>query len=74
MSNPILKTFYDKYGESQLKEGFFHKGLLQGGYRFKNNSEQIFQDFYLNYNPFADVIDSTGKNQLGSLFGSAYGG
>lgn len=47
---------------------------IVGGYRFKNNAIEIFDKFYLQNNPFADLVDTNGWNMQGSLFGSAFGG
>jgi DnaJ family protein B protein 13 len=55
LSDPIKRAFYDKYGEEKLKEGFFSKGNLKGGYRFGGNPEEIFEKFYGSNNPFAQI-------------------
>lgn len=46
LSDPIKRTFFDKYGEEKLKEGFFTNGNLKGGYRFAGNPESIFESFF----------------------------
>ena len=49
-------------------------GSYLGGYVYQQNCYQIFDDFFLKYNPFHGVFDSTGQKLHGSMFGSSYGG
>ncbi|KRX08588.1 HSP40/DnaJ peptide-binding [Pseudocohnilembus persalinus] len=74
LSDPIKRAFFDKYGEDKLKQGLFSQGELKGGYRFKNNPEEIFNKFYQENNAFAKLFDSEGNEEYGSLFGSQFGG
>lgn len=39
LSDPLKRSFYDKYGYVKLKEGLFAEGQLKGGYRFGNNPD-----------------------------------
>ncbi|CAD8052917.1 unnamed protein product [Paramecium primaurelia] len=74
LSDPIKRTFYDKYGEEKLKEGFFANGNLKGGYSFAGNPEEIFEKFFGTSNPFAQLIDTNGSENHGTLFSHAFGG
>lgn len=68
------RAFYDKYGEEQLKDGFIVDGNFRGGYRFGGNPEEIFEKFFGSNNPFAHLVDDSGKEELGSMFGFAFKG
>jgi len=70
----VKRAFFDKYGEKLLKEGFFNEGLIEGGYQFGGNPEQIFIEFFEKDNPFAKIYDNDGREMFGSMFGSAFGG
>jgi DnaJ family protein B protein 13 len=74
LGDPYKRAFYDKYGEEKLKDGFLVDGNFKGGYRFGGNPEQIFEKFFGSTNPFANLVDNEGKEELGSLFGFAFGG
>ena len=57
LSNNNLKSIYDKYGESGLKNGIPKKkeyGKAIGGYTFEGNCFQIFEQFFGHQNPFTD--------------------
>jgi len=56
LSQPWLKTQYDKVGEVGLKNGTTRKkdGKSIGGYCFKGNSLEIFELFFGHANPFTD--------------------
>ncbi|KAL4503012.1 hypothetical protein ABPG72_014241 [Tetrahymena utriculariae] len=69
LSDPMRRAFYDKFGEEQLKQGFFHKGELAGGYKFHKNPLEIFEKFLCKYNPLADIVDLTGEHAHGTMFG-----
>lgn len=57
---------------------------FKGGYRFGGNPEEIFEKFFGTNNPFSNLIgtflklshllDQDGSQELGSLFGFAFGG
>jgi len=51
LSDPSKKAVYDSFGETALKSGPLY-------YKFADNALEIFENFYLNYNPFADLADS----------------
>lgn len=70
----MKRAFFDKYGEKLLKEGFFSEGVIEGGYQFGGNPEQIFVGFFERDNPFAKIYDSDGREMFGSMFGAAFGG
>ena len=42
LSDPLKRSFFDKYGWKKLKDGLFEQGELKGGYRFGNNPDEIF--------------------------------
>ncbi|EAR85350.2 DnaJ (Hsp40) family B protein (macronuclear) [Tetrahymena thermophila SB210] len=73
LSDPVKRSFYDKYGEDKLKEGFFNQQALKGGYRFGGNPEEIFEKFFGAMNPFQQIYDSENQENVGSLFGYAFG-
>ncbi|KAM3145139.1 hypothetical protein pb186bvf_002814 [Paramecium bursaria] len=73
LSDVIKRTFFDKYGEEKLKEGFFANGNLKGGYSFQGNPETIFEKFFGTSNPFAALIDTNGSENHGTLFSHAFG-
>jgi len=74
LGDPYKKSFYDKYGEEKLKDGILIDGNFKGGYRFGGNPEEVFEKFFGTNNPFAYIIDNKGDEELGSLFGFAFGG
>lgn len=47
---------------------------FQGGYVYQQNCYEIFDNYFLQYNPFFDIYDGKGHDLHGSLFGTAYGG
>ena len=69
----MKRAFYDKYGESRLKDGFFAQGELKGGYRFADNADEIFERFFADNNVLAKLFDN-GVESQGSMFGFAFGG
>ena len=69
------KKVYDLYGEEVLRQGLpGPDGMNHGGYVYQQNCYQIFDNYFLRNNPFFDLIDQTGEEVEGSLFGSAFGG
>jgi len=68
------KSFFDKYGEEKLKDGLVIDGNFKGGYRFGGNPEEVFEKFFGTINPFSYLIDKKGDEELGTLFGFAFGG
>jgi DnaJ-class molecular chaperone len=74
LGDSYKRAFFDKYGEEQLKDGFIVDGNFRGGYRFGGNPEEIFEKFFGSNNPFAHLVDDSGKEELGSMFGFAFKG
>lgn len=58
LNDPLKRAFYDKYGYLKLKEGLFSDGKLQGGYRFADNPDEIFEKFFQENNVLAQSIDA----------------
>lgn len=50
------RAFYDKYGEEKLKEGYFTEGELKGGYQFKGDAFEIFEQFFGTHNIFSALL------------------
>ena len=48
--------------------------IRRGGYLYKQNCYEIFEKFFLEQNPFSDIIDTKGTQIEGSYFGTAFGG
>ena len=46
----------------------------KGGYVYQQNCYEIFDTYFLKYNPFFDIYDGKGSDLHGSLFGTGYGG
>ncbi|CDW88811.1 c-terminal region family protein [Stylonychia lemnae] len=75
LSNLQFKTIYDQFGEDVLREGLRDdKGNFTGGYVYQQNCYQIFDTYFLQYNPFFNIFDSKGHDLHGSLFGTGFGG
>eukprot|EP00347_Sterkiella_histriomuscorum_P002124 403369378 len=75
LSNLQFKTIYDQFGEDILRQGVKDEnGTYQGGYVYQQNCYEIFDTYFLKYNPFFDIYDGKGHQLHGSLFGSAFGG
>lgn len=72
LSDDYKRAFYDKYGETVLKEGFFSEGELKGGYHFKGNPEEIFENFFGTHNVYSALLEKDTDNQ-GSMFGFSFG-
>jgi DnaJ-class molecular chaperone len=72
LSDDFKRAFYDKYGETVLKEGFFSDGELKGGYHFKGNPEEIFENFFGTHNVYSALLEKDTDNQ-GSMFGFSFG-
>mmetsp|Transcript_810 Transcript_810/g.1748 ORF Transcript_810/g.1748 Transcript_810/m.1748 type:complete len:342 (-) Transcript_810:1619-2644(-) len=81
LSNPILRTHYDFHGADRLKEGFSDGERMHiGAYRYKKTPENpmyardVFSNYILKSNPFAELIDSSDKLKQSSMYGYAFGG
>ena len=57
LNDPVKRAFYDKYGWQKLKEGEFAEGELKGGYRFGNNPDEIFENFFSQNNALAKTFE-----------------
>ena len=70
-----LRTIYEQYGEEVLHSGVLGPdGIRRGGYVYKQNCYEIFEKFFLEQNPFSEIIDTKGTQIEGSYFGTAFGG
>ena len=47
---------------------------FKGGYKYQENCYEIFEKFFLEFNPFFNIIDTEGQKLKGSFFGNAFGG
>lgn len=72
LSDDYKRAFYDKYGETVLKEGFFSDGELKGGYHFKGNPEEIFESFFGTHNVYTALLEKDTDN-MGSMLGFSFG-
>jgi DnaJ-class molecular chaperone len=68
------RSIYDTYGEEVLKKGFKIDEDNIPGYRYKQNAEEIYHRYTLNFNPFTNIIDFDASRIPGSMFGNAFGG
>ena len=73
LSDEYKRAFYDKHGETVLKEGYFSDGELKGGYHFKGNPEEIFESFFGTHNIYSALLEKDTEN-MGSLLGFSFGG
>ena len=73
LSDPVKRAYFDKHGYEGLKEGLYAEGQLKGGYRFGNNAEEIFDNFFKDSKEMNRVLD-VGVTEEGGLFGHAFGG
>jgi hypothetical protein len=70
-----LRTIYEQYGDETLHSGVVGPdGIRRGGYLYKENCYEIFEKFFLDQNPFSEIIDTKGTQIEGSYFGTAMGG
>jgi DnaJ-class molecular chaperone len=66
---------YEQYGNETLISGVIGPdNVRRGGYAYKQNCYEIFDKFFLDQNPFAEIIDTKGVQIEGSYFGTAFGG
>lgn len=73
LSDDYKRAFYDKHGETVLKEGYFSNGELKGGYHFKGNPEEIFEGFFGTNNIYSALLEKDTDN-IGSMLGFSFGG
>jgi DnaJ family protein B protein 4 len=73
--NDTYRTVYDQFGAKVLFSGF-DKGEKMAfmGYKYKQNANEIFQEFHKRYLPFNKLFDDDGSELYGSFFGGAKGG
>ena len=70
-----LRTIYEQYGSETLRSGVLGPDKVRrGGYVYKQDCYEIFEKFFLEQNPFAEIIDTKGTQIEGSYFGTAFGG
>jgi len=75
LSNSQLRTIYENYGAETLCSGIRGPdGVMRGGYQYQEDCYEIFEQFFLECNPFFDLCDDKGVELEGSLFGTAFGG
>lgn len=56
-----LRTIYEQYGDETLHSGVVGPdGIRRGGYLYKQNCYDIFEKFFLEQNPFSEIIDTKG--------------
>lgn len=56
-----LRTIYEQYGEETLHSGVVGPdSIRRGGYLYKQNCYEIFEKFFLEQNPFSEIIDTKG--------------
>ena len=66
---------YDQFGSKVLSSGFDRgEKIAFGGYKYKRNAFEIFEEFHKTYLPFNKLFDKEGTELHGSFFGGAMGG
>ncbi len=73
LSDPVKRAFYDKHGWRKLTHELYADAGLKGGYKFGNNSQEIFDIFFSSTKGLDHVLDRSIDNK-GSLFNHAFGG
>ena len=76
LSDPYKKGIYDNYGREALYNGITDKdGNFFGGFKYTGNAEESFEKYMNETNPYSLLNEfENRKDQLNSIFGSAYGG
>ena len=76
LSDPYKKGIYDNYGRQALYKGITDKnGNFFGGFKYTGNAFEIFEKYMNEINPYSLLTEfENKKDQLNSIFGSAYGG
>ena len=76
LSDPYKKGIYDNYGRDALYKGITDdNGNFFGGFKYTGNAEEIFEKYMNETNPYSLLNEfENKKDQLNSIFGSAYGG
>ena len=55
VTKAIKKSFLDRYGQQRLKNELIQVGNIKGGYKFSNNPEEIFNNFFSNPDLFNNI-------------------
>ena len=76
LSDPYKKGIYDNYGREALYKGITDKeGNFFGGFKYTGNAQEIFEKFMNETNPYSLLSEfEQRRDQLNSIFGSAFGG
>ena len=76
LSDPYKKGLYDNHGRDALYKGITDEnGNFFGGFKYTGNAEEIFEKYMNEANPYSLLNEfENKKDQLNSIFGSAYGG
>ena len=62
LSNQQLRTIYENYGDEGLRRGIKGPdGVFRGGYQYQENCYEIFDNFFLESNPFFDLCTDLTK-------------
>jgi DnaJ homolog subfamily B member 13 len=68
LSTPSLRAVYDAYGYEKLVSGIQKNGeIIFPAYEFKSN--QVYNKYVLEANPFVNIIDTCDSKCRGSMFG-----
>ena len=75
LSDPYKKGIYDNYGRDALYKGITDEnGNFYGGFKYTGNAQEVFEKYMNETNPYSLLNEfENKKNQLNSIFGSAYG-
>ena len=76
LSDPYKKGIYDNYGRDALYKGITDEnGNFYGGFKYTGNAQEVFEKYMNETNPYSLLNEfENKKDQLNSIFGSAYGG
>ena len=76
LSDPYKKGLYDNHGRDALYKGITDEnGNFFGGFKYTGNADEIFEKYMNETNPYSLLNEfENKKDQLNSIFGSAYGG